>query len=468
MSDISYPVGETDYISSLHDTILCHILSFLPTKSTVKTCVLSKRWKKVWNQVPVLDFTEIPDGYHPLCNEAKISYNKFVNKVLAENNAFYLQRFCYEFSCDDDCDYYESWLNAAKKREYYEIDLNFTLGGSRSYKFIEMIYGKGVKMLKLTGVKMNDTPESFHLPSLEIVHFVRVEFNGSEYMKRFTSNCATLKTIIIKECTGFDEMLFVESLTLKSLEIFDIVSQAWGRSLIISIKAPILEYLSIDDEITYYMVDSLALLTEANLNLRENFPVMVNEHGSDYDIYQNINYLISKASKVRSLRLKTSGVEWIDTSLNCIAEEGCLSNLKACNNLLGQRVSRIFLYVYYTTMEIEEEVELAIEKYKRFCRIHKRILEVLKLNALEMQREVLCRQAEVDRILKDASEGSQSAIGEAPTVVVNYITFLNQLKSVTADGIAQINRLKEDKQKEREKLESVVLKYNRQVIYKHP
>uniref|UniRef100_A0A803MLN6 F-box domain-containing protein n=1 Tax=Chenopodium quinoa TaxID=63459 RepID=A0A803MLN6_CHEQI len=321
MSDISYPVGETDYISSLHDTILCHILSFLPTKSAVKTCVLSKRWKKVWNQVPVLDFIEIPENYHPLCNEAKISYNKFVNKVLAENNAFYLQRFCYEFSCDDDCDYYESWLDAAKKREYYEIDLNFTLGGSRSYKFIEMIYGKGVKMLKLTVVKVNDTPEYFHLPSLEIVHFVRVEFNGSEYMKRFTSNCPILKKIIIKECTGFDEMFFVESLTLKSLEICDIVSQAWGRSLIISIKAPILEYLSIDDEITYYMVDSLAWLTEANLNLRENFPVMVNEYGSDYDIYQNINYLISKASKVRSSRLKTSGVEWIDTSINCVAEE---------------------------------------------------------------------------------------------------------------------------------------------------
>ncbi|XP_021722869.1 F-box/LRR-repeat protein 13-like [Chenopodium quinoa] len=423
MSDISYPVGETDYISSLHDTTLCHILSFLPTKSAVKTCVLSKRWKKVWNQVPVLDFTEIPDGCHPLCNGAKISYNKFVNKVLAENNAFYLQRFCYEFSCDDDCDYYESWLNAAKKRECYEIDLNFTLGGSRSYKFIEMMYGMGVKILKLTGVKMNDTPESFHLPSLEIVHFVKVEFNGSEYMKRFTSNCAALKTIIIKECTGFAEMLFVESLALKSLEISDIVSQAWGRSLIISIKAPILEYISIDDEITYYMVDSLALLTKENLNLRENFPVMVNEHGGDYYIYQNINYLISKASKVRSLRLKTSGlflngrqlptfgnlthlevkaesctyellrktpnlkslifkeVEWIDTSLNCIAEEG------------------IFLYIHYTPMEIEEDVELAIEKYKRFCRIHKRILEVLKLNAMEMQREVLRRQAEVDRIL---------------------------------------------------------------------
>ncbi|XP_021745269.1 F-box/LRR-repeat protein 13-like [Chenopodium quinoa] len=178
MSDISYPVREIDYISSLHDTILCHILSFLPTKSAVKTCVLSKRWKKVWNQVPVLDFTEIPDDYHPLCNGAKNSYNKFVNKVLAEKNALYLKRFCYKFSCDDDCDYYDSWLNAAKQRECYEIGLNFILGASQIYKFMEMMYGKGVKILKLTGVKMNDTPESFHLPSLEIVRFVKDEFYG--------------------------------------------------------------------------------------------------------------------------------------------------------------------------------------------------------------------------------------------------------------------------------------------------
>ncbi|CAI0413398.1 unnamed protein product [Linum tenue] len=46
-----------DRLSSLPDPILCHVLSFLDTKSVVQTSVLSQRWRSTWKHISVLNFT---------------------------------------------------------------------------------------------------------------------------------------------------------------------------------------------------------------------------------------------------------------------------------------------------------------------------------------------------------------------------------------------------------------------------
>ncbi|CAN6840095.1 unnamed protein product [Brassica oleracea var. botrytis] len=77
-----------DRISSLPDELLCHVLSFLPTKNAALTSVLSKSWLNLWKLVP--NNIHIDDSLflHPQDGkgereEMQRSFVDFVDRVLA-------------------------------------------------------------------------------------------------------------------------------------------------------------------------------------------------------------------------------------------------------------------------------------------------------------------------------------------------------------------------------------------------
>jgi hypothetical protein len=79
---MSLIADDRDLISSLPDTVLCHILSFIPTAQAVVTSVLSKRWTHLWRSVPSLNITDIElDGL-----EDYYRFNEFVYSVLLAHN----------------------------------------------------------------------------------------------------------------------------------------------------------------------------------------------------------------------------------------------------------------------------------------------------------------------------------------------------------------------------------------------
>ncbi|CAN6558392.1 unnamed protein product [Malus baccata var. baccata] len=107
----------SDRISALPNEVLCHILSFLPTKYVVRTTVLSKKWNNIWTSVPNLYFC---DDDYPNVN----AFISFVDHVLDSPDLSRIQKF--HLRCDHD--YFEPppidrWIHSAIRRKVVELDL---------------------------------------------------------------------------------------------------------------------------------------------------------------------------------------------------------------------------------------------------------------------------------------------------------------------------------------------------------
>ena len=77
-----------DIISSLPNSLLTHILSFLPIRDSVLTSILSSKWRPLWTLVPVLDLNQV--GLVERCSEEKSEKFKFVDivsRIMALRNA---------------------------------------------------------------------------------------------------------------------------------------------------------------------------------------------------------------------------------------------------------------------------------------------------------------------------------------------------------------------------------------------
>ncbi|CAN1266869.1 Putative F-box/LRR-repeat protein At5g02930 [Linum perenne] len=65
-----------DRLSNLPDCILHQILSFMDTKSSIQTCILSRRWRSLWKYVPVLTFNQSSF-------RSNRGFEQYVDKVLS-------------------------------------------------------------------------------------------------------------------------------------------------------------------------------------------------------------------------------------------------------------------------------------------------------------------------------------------------------------------------------------------------
>jgi hypothetical protein len=127
-----------DMISSLPDGVLNHILSFLPTKITVSTARLSTRWRHLWKDISVLNFTDDSHEYNHQQSDRFKTFAVMVNSVIALlNNPREIRNMtleCAHSLSDDKFREYsvDTWVRAVIGPHLEELNLIFAFSADAS------------------------------------------------------------------------------------------------------------------------------------------------------------------------------------------------------------------------------------------------------------------------------------------------------------------------------------------------
>ncbi|EFH46886.1 predicted protein [Arabidopsis lyrata subsp. lyrata] len=279
--------GGRDIISELPDELICHILSFLPTKEAASTSVLAKRWKPLLRYVPSLDFGNslcFPPAktYEEKRTNAR-SFMRFVDGVLALQGNARINRF--HFKGEDIIDemWVLDWIQNVVKRHVSDIRLyvsSFWDGFDSSFYPLprEIFVSQTLVTLIINfegGVNIS-VEGAVSLPKLKTLHLHYFKIEMSTFNK-LLSGCHALEELmllnLVWDKSSEPEPCFATSLsipTLKRLEYCRYERDDEAKDKVsLSFDSPNVVYLEYFDCVAdRYQQVSFDSLVEARLGLR--------------------------------------------------------------------------------------------------------------------------------------------------------------------------------------------------------
>lgn len=180
-----------DRISQLPDSIIQHILSFLPTIFAVRTSVLSKRWRLLWASVPAIDLDQFS------CVEEEKLYETVNNYLFFRDKTATLTRFKLRIAHGHRTriasNSIDGWLNYATQGENIMENLDIPVPRSKYYKYPlpkVILNSTSLTILKLHGfyVRMSSS-NPICLPSLKELSLTGVTIKDAQAFDSLLLSC---------------------------------------------------------------------------------------------------------------------------------------------------------------------------------------------------------------------------------------------------------------------------------------
>lgn len=183
-----------DRINSLSDETICHILSFLATKESALTSVLSKRWRNLFAFTPNL---HLDDDLEVGCGQ---SFIDFMDRVLAVSGNFPIRKISIKCRKSIGSGHVTRWIIEVVKRGVSNLDIDVIARGEAFLVPLEMFTCETMVELKLAKGFEALIPDDVSLPSLKCLSLDYVYFYN-------TRSCVLGK--LLSACPVLEELTFV-------------------------------------------------------------------------------------------------------------------------------------------------------------------------------------------------------------------------------------------------------------------
>ncbi|PPD70605.1 hypothetical protein GOBAR_DD32515 [Gossypium barbadense] len=190
-----------DRLSELPDHVILHIMSFLPIKEAVRTCLLSTRWKDLFTSISNIEL----DGV--LRNKAlRNRFMKFSDGFLSLRKDISVDRF--RLCCGPGIDHRKinEWILYAVRHGVRELDLIFQSRSFETRHFTELEFTvftcKTLLTLRLFNLPslVLTIPTHCCLPKLKVLHLTFLKFSDDESIRKLLSSCNSLEELLVQSC----------------------------------------------------------------------------------------------------------------------------------------------------------------------------------------------------------------------------------------------------------------------------
>ncbi|KAM0893199.1 hypothetical protein ACQ4PT_025283 [Festuca glaucescens] len=219
-----------DRLSALPDRALEHILSNLMSVEAVRTSVLSRRWRDVYEAVPVVDLVDTKTGQRcDRFDDIKVCFDyQVASAILCKGPGTPIRAL--RLTVVDGGDPMDQWIDTAVNSSLEDLDLTHKNKGpsTRSglyhetnacyYYFTppQIFRCRALRRLRITNWTL-DLPGCLDMASLETLCLTRVTDKGQGGMlPQLLSSCPRLTNLTLEDCPSIDEEIVVTSRCLRS------------------------------------------------------------------------------------------------------------------------------------------------------------------------------------------------------------------------------------------------------------